>query len=71
MVFLPEAFDYVAQDKKQSVAMAETTDGPTITRCAELARKYNVWLSLGAFHQKVPHSIYFCRSISFKGELHP
>ncbi|XP_072027221.1 deaminated glutathione amidase-like isoform X2 [Amphiura filiformis] len=52
MVFLPEAFDYIAKDKQQGLAMVETRTGPTLSRCAELAKQHGVWLSLGAFHEK-------------------
>lgn len=53
IVFLPECFDYVGEDKEKSIAMAETLDGDLITRYRHLAKEQNVWLSLGGFHHKV------------------
>jgi hypothetical protein len=53
VVFLPEAFDYIAESQIQSLELAEDLDGPLIKRYSELAVKHNVWLSLGGFHNKV------------------
>eukprot|EP00794_Sanderia_malayensis_P015717 gene15717-17302_t len=53
VVFLPECFDFVGEDKKNSLELAEPLDGPTITSYREIAAKQNVWLSLGGFHEKV------------------
>lgn len=54
MVFLPEAFDYVANDKKESVELCESLDGGVMTAMRDVARQCRVWLSLGGFHQKDP-----------------
>ncbi len=56
MIFLPEAFDYIAESQVQSLDLAEDTDGPLIKSYSELAVKHNVWLSLGGFHNKVIQS---------------
>ncbi|XP_064605423.1 nitrilase and fragile histidine triad fusion protein NitFhit-like [Liolophura sinensis] len=54
MVFLPECFDYVGEDKEKSLSMAETLEGDLITRYRHLAKEQDVWLSLGGFHHKGP-----------------
>lgn len=53
VIFLPEAFDYIAANKQNSVAMAEPLTGPCISSLKELARELKVWLSLGGFHEKI------------------
>lgn len=53
MVFLPEAIDYIGETKSQSVELAESLEGETISGYQDLARKEGIWLSLGGFHQKV------------------
>uniref|UniRef100_A0A6G1SDD5 Nitrilase and fragile histidine triad fusion protein NitFhit n=1 Tax=Aceria tosichella TaxID=561515 RepID=A0A6G1SDD5_9ACAR len=52
MVFLPECFDFIGTSKQESLDQAEPLDGPTLTRYKDLAKKLNVWLSLGGMHQK-------------------
>ncbi|XP_076145003.1 deaminated glutathione amidase isoform X1 [Alosa pseudoharengus] len=52
MVFLPEGFDYIGSNLKQTLQLSETLSGETITRYSELARKLRVWLSLGGFHER-------------------
>ncbi|XP_062373095.1 deaminated glutathione amidase isoform X2 [Sardina pilchardus] len=52
MVFLPEGFDYIGSNLKQTLQLSETLSGETITRYSELARKLGVWLSLGGFHER-------------------
>lgn len=53
MIFLPEAFDYIEEDKAKSFKLAESLNGPTITNYKSLAKSLGVWLSLGGFHEKV------------------
>ena len=53
MVFLPEACDYIADSKEQSVEMAESLDGDLVSRYRDTARQNQLWLSIGGFHQKV------------------
>lgn len=53
MIFLPEAFDYIEEDKAKSFKLAESLNGPTITNYKLLAKSLGVWLSLGGFHEKV------------------
>nr|XP_022299458.1 nitrilase homolog 1-like [Crassostrea virginica] len=52
MVFLPEAADYIAETKAQSIEFAETLEGETICGYRDLAKQEGIWLSLGGFHQK-------------------
>lgn len=59
MVFLPEACDYIAGNKVQSVAMAESLDGPLVEQYKSLAKSFGVWLSLGGLHIRVNFSISF------------
>ncbi|KAM9718352.1 deaminated glutathione amidase [Menidia menidia] len=54
MVFLPEGFDYIGSSREETLALSESLDGDTITRYAQLARKLEVWLSLGGFHERGP-----------------
>lgn len=52
-MFLPEGFDYIAENKEQSLALAESLDGPRVQRMCQLAQECDVWLSLGGCHEKV------------------
>lgn len=53
MIFLPEGFDYIEQDKNISLQLAEPLEGSLINNYKSLAKSLNVWLSLGGFHEKV------------------
>jgi len=53
MIFLPEAFDFIGSNSQETLQLAETIQGNTITSFRDLALKNNVWLSLGGFHHKV------------------
>ncbi|XP_065068309.1 deaminated glutathione amidase-like isoform X2 [Rhopilema esculentum] len=53
-VFLPECFDYVGENRSQTVELAEPLHGDTINRMKKVAAECNVWLSLGGFHEKGP-----------------
>jgi hypothetical protein len=50
MAFLPEGFDYIAESKDDSLSMAETLDGETISAYRQIARINGIALSLGGFH---------------------
>ncbi|KAL7292399.1 deaminated glutathione amidase [Trichogramma pretiosum] len=54
IAFLPEACDYLADNKADAVSMAEPLDGITIKRYKELALKEDMWLSLGGVHEALP-----------------
>ncbi|XP_014218972.1 deaminated glutathione amidase [Copidosoma floridanum] len=53
IAFLPEACDYLADNKADAVAMAEPLDGETVKRYRELAQREDMWLSLGGVHEAV------------------
>lgn len=53
MAFLPEAFDYISENKEMCLSLAQSVDGPIIQDLSQLARELNIWLSLGGFHEKV------------------
>ncbi|XP_069028303.1 deaminated glutathione amidase [Embiotoca jacksoni] len=52
MVFLPEGFDYIGSSREETLSLSETLDGDIICRYTRLARKSQVWLSLGGFHER-------------------
>jgi len=52
MVFLPEAFAFIGNDKIKSKDIADTIlseNGPLLSKYVGLARQYNVYMSLGGF----------------------
>ena len=53
VVFLPECFDYVGENKEQTHNLAEPLNGPTISKLSKAAKDNKVWVSLGGFHEKV------------------
>nr|XP_046235815.1 deaminated glutathione amidase [Scatophagus argus] len=52
MVFLPEAFDYIGSSQEETLSLSESLTGDTISQYTQLARKSEVWLSLGGFHER-------------------
>ncbi|KAJ8246779.1 hypothetical protein GJAV_G00255310 [Gymnothorax javanicus] len=52
MVFLPEGFDYIGSSLNETLELSESLLGETISRYTKLARKLDVWLSLGGFHER-------------------
>ncbi|CAI5669303.1 unnamed protein product [Oreochromis niloticus] len=52
MVFLPEGFDYIGSSREETLALSESLAGDTISRYTQLARKLELWLSLGGFHER-------------------
>lgn len=52
MVFLPEGLDYIGSSREETLSLSESLDGDIISRYAHLARKLDVWLSLGGFHER-------------------
>ncbi|XP_051563818.1 deaminated glutathione amidase [Myxocyprinus asiaticus] len=52
MIFLPEGFDYIGSSREETLQLSESLDGDIITRYTHLARKLDVWLSLGGFHER-------------------
>lgn len=53
MLFFPEACDYIADSKSQTVEMAESLNGDIMKRYCRAAQESGIWLSIGGFHQKV------------------
>jgi hypothetical protein len=53
MIFLPEAFDYIAENQEDTVALSEGLDGPIVTRYKAVAAQYKVWLFLGGLHERL------------------
>ena len=51
VVFLPEAFDFIAESTSQTLQLSESIDGPLISQYKSLAQDLNVSLSLGGFHE--------------------
>ncbi|XP_029668761.1 nitrilase and fragile histidine triad fusion protein NitFhit [Formica exsecta] len=51
IAFFPEACDYLADNKKDIVAMAEPLTGQTVASYKEIAVKNDIWLSLGGIHE--------------------
>lgn len=54
VVFLPECFDYVGEDREQTLSMAAPLESPRIQGLCDLAKELGVWLSLGGYHEKGP-----------------
>ncbi|XP_070849708.1 deaminated glutathione amidase isoform X2 [Chaetodon trifascialis] len=52
MVFLPEGFDYIGSSREETLLLSESLTGHTISQYTHLARKLEVWLSLGGFHER-------------------
>ncbi|XP_026208276.1 deaminated glutathione amidase [Anabas testudineus] len=52
MVFLPEGFDYIGSSREETLSLSESLAGDTVSRYTQLARKLEVWLSLGGFHER-------------------
>ena len=53
MVFLPECCDYIAESTEHTLGLSETINGELMERYKELSKKFNMWVSVGSFHQKV------------------
>jgi deaminated glutathione amidase len=51
---LPEGFHFIGTHFSQSLAAAESLEGPTISKYRDLAREWNIWLSLGGFQETGP-----------------
>jgi deaminated glutathione amidase len=52
MVFLPEAFDYIAENKEATLQLSEPLDGPLMKKYQSLANDLGIWISLGGFHER-------------------
>lgn len=53
MIFFPEACDYICDNKKDIVVFSEPIlGGHIVNEYRKLAKKHNVWLSMGGVHEK-------------------
>ncbi|KAM9827802.1 deaminated glutathione amidase [Neosynchiropus ocellatus] len=52
MVFLPEGFDYIGSSREETLALSESLSGETVSRYSQMAKKLEIWLSLGGFHER-------------------
>lgn len=52
MVFLPECFDFIGENSKQTNDLSQSIQGETISYFKNLAIDNKVYLSLGGFHNK-------------------
>ena len=67
VVFLPEAFDYIATCPDMSIGLAEPLDGPRMTKYRQLAKDNDIWLSLGGFHEKVSRAHFWLCALLLHG----
>jgi predicted amidohydrolase len=51
MLFLPECFHYLADERFPCAALPEPLSGPSLARYRELAAAHKLWLSLGGFQE--------------------
>lgn len=53
---LPECFHFIGASASETLAQAETLEGPSIKRYRELAKENTIWLSLGGFHERAQNA---------------
>eukprot|EP01084_Bolivina_argentea_P127386 225300_1 len=66
MVFLPEAFAFIGDGKIKSKDIADKSIkpmGPILSKYASLAKKYNIWLSLGGMPILNKDKVFNCHII--------
>ncbi|CAD5219690.1 unnamed protein product [Bursaphelenchus okinawaensis] len=52
MAFFPECFDYIGENRQETIDLAFNEDSEFMNKFKQLAKDSNVWLSLGGFHNK-------------------
>lgn len=52
MVFLPEACDFITQNRAEIPELSEPLTGKTISFMKSIAKTKSVWISVGGFHEK-------------------
>ncbi|KAB7508114.1 Nitrilase and fragile histidine triad fusion protein NitFhit [Armadillidium nasatum] len=57
MIFLPEACDYIGESREETISLAESLSGSTVTSYCDLAKDSNIWLSVGGIHIKIMKEI--------------
>lgn len=57
---LPENFAFMPEHEGESLAIAESLEGPLLKRYISLAKQHHMWLSLGGFPEKshLPHKFF-------------
>jgi len=65
MLFLPEAFASLQASQAETLASAQSLDGPLMQQYQQLARSCGLWLSLGGFQETGPDAnhIYNCHVV--------
>jgi predicted amidohydrolase len=58
-VFFPEAADYIAEGKAQSLALAQPLSGPFVHAIRQAAQAHGVWVSIGV-HERVRSRAHRC-----------
>lgn len=48
---MPECCDYIGTNREETVSLAEPLNGGTVSFYKQLAKRFNVWLSLGGIHE--------------------
>ncbi|XP_076618748.1 ntrilase and fragile histidine triad fusion protein NitFhit [Colletes latitarsis] len=54
IAFFPEACDYLADNKKDTISMAQPLTGSTVACYKDIAKNNKIWLSLGGLHEALP-----------------
>ncbi|KAK6624221.1 hypothetical protein RUM44_011080 [Polyplax serrata] len=68
IAFLPEGCDFIGTSKSETLSLAEPLDGHSVARYQELARKLNIWLSLGGIHEYFSESKLYNTHLMISGE---
>lgn len=65
MTFFPECFSFLGGSQRASIKAAQPLSGPLVAQYCDLARKYDMWLSLGGFQETGPDAdhIYNCHVV--------
>ena len=65
ILFLPENFNFLGRSFTESLQIAQPLTGHHIQRYAQLAKRLNIWLSLGGFQEEGPDPdhLYNCHVI--------
>lgn len=53
MIFFPECFDYIGRTKEETIALSLDLNSEFVERFRNLAKKHEIWISLGGLHHKV------------------
>lgn len=53
MIFFPECFDFIGRTKEETISLSMDANCKFIQNFRNLAKKHEIWISLGGFHHKV------------------